>query len=227
MGEPTLHPSLPKFIFRAKEKGFQPILTTNGSLLKDKGDLLLENIPYKISISLHAPDANPTFADENYLRSCIDFAKSAADKGCIIALRLWNLGTDADNTNILNELHSKFSGDWVPIRGGASYRLAHLIFLEWGDYFDWPDMSATEIGVNDDIFCYALRDHMGVLVDGTCVPCCLDADGLLSLGNLFDSELEEILSSERAKKIYDGFTKRRACEELCRKCGFARRFSKK
>ena len=63
--------------------------------------------------------------------------------------------------------------------------------------------------------------------DGTVVPCCLDADGNLALGNLFESDLESILSSERARNIYDGFTRRRACEELCRKCGYAKRFSNK
>ena len=227
MGEPTLHPLLPEFVRRAKEKGFLPMLTTNGSLLAEKGPELIDNLPYKISISLHAPDANPAFSDENYLRSCIRFAKLASDKGCIIALRLWNLKTDADNTKILNELHSEFSGVWEPIRGGTSYKLDKLIYLEWGEHFDWPDLSAAEIGKNEEIFCYALRDHIGVLADGSCVPCCLDADGILSLGNLFESTFDEIITSERAKRIYNGFSNRRACEELCRKCGFARRFKKK
>ena len=226
MGEPTLHPELSKFIKIAKNKGFLPILTTNGSLLYKVGDTLLNNLPYKISISLHAPEANPQFADPNYLNRCISFAKNAAEKGCIIALRLWNLGTDSDNTEILNRLHSEFSGDWKKLRGGMSYRLSHKVFLEWGKRFAWPDLNAEEADPDADIFCYGLRDQIGIHVDGTCVPCCLDSDGVLALGNLFDSELDEILSSERAKKIYDGFTSRRASEEFCRKCGYAKRFSK-
>ena len=226
MGEPTLHPSLPKFIDMAKEKGFSPIITTNGSLLGEKGELILEHVPHKVNISLHAPEANPKFADDKYLANCIDFAKKASEKGCIIALRLWNLGTDCDNSPILERLHAAFPGDWVEIRGGSSQRLATRIFLEWGEHFDWPDLSAAECDRDCDMFCYGLRDQIGVLSDGTCVPCCLDADGVLSLGNLFESSIDEILSSSRAVAIYDGFTRRRAVEELCRKCGYARRFSK-
>ena len=33
MGEPMLHPLLPRFIETARKKGFVPVLTTNGTLL--------------------------------------------------------------------------------------------------------------------------------------------------------------------------------------------------
>ena len=210
----------------AKNKGFLPAITTNGSLLSKKGDELLKNLPHKISISLHAPEANEAFSDEGYLKSCINFAKEASKKGCIVALRLWNLGSGADNSSILDFLHREFSGEWVDIRGGSSHRLADMIFLEWGKRFEWPDPSLPECDTDCDIFCYGLRDQIGILCDGTVVPCCLDADANLSLGNLFNSDLDEILSSDKAKNIYNGFTRRRAVESLCRKCGYAKRFSK-
>ena len=226
MGEPTLHPLLPTFIRKAREKGFLPMITTNGSLLARCGSALLEDLPYKISISLHAPEANPAFSGEGYLDSCIDFAKNAAARGCIVALRLWNLGSDADNSSILERLHAEFPGEWGDVRGGSSPRLSDKLFLEWGERFDWPDTSAPESDPDSKIFCYGLRDQIGILVDGTVVPCCLDADGALALGNLFEGELDEILTSPRAKAIYDGFSRHRAAEELCRRCGYARRFSK-
>lgn len=227
MGEPTLHPLLPRFIERSKEKGFLPILTTNGSLLSQKGADLLESIPYKVSISLHAPEANEGFEDEGYLTSCIEFAKKAAERECIVALRLWNLGSDADNSHILARLHEEFPGEWAPVRRGNGERMAHKIFLEWGDRFKWPDEADGEQRREDGVFCYALRDQAGVLADGTIVPCCLDADGCISLGNLFESELDEILESARARAIYDGFSRRVAVEELCKTCGFVKRFDKK
>ena len=226
MGEPTLHPSLKEFINIAWEKGFCPTITTNGSTLCQKGDELIESLPYKISISLHAPEANEAFADEKYFECCIDFAKRAADSGCIIALRLWNLGTDADNSDILKKLHASFPDEWEQLRGRNSMRLASKIFLEFAERFDWPDQTAPESDSECDAFCYGLRDQIGVLVDGTVVPCCLDADGALALGDLFEQELDDILASPRARAIYDGFTARRAAESLCRKCGYAKRFSK-
>jgi radical SAM protein with 4Fe4S-binding SPASM domain len=226
MGEPTLHPLLPKFIENAKKKGFLPMITTNGSLLGEKGGELLEHLPYKISISLHAPEANPAFSADGYLDSAIAFAKDAAARGCIVALRLWNLGSDADNSQILARLHKEFTNEWGDVRGGSSQRLAPKLFLEWGERFDWPDANAPEVDPDTEIFCYGLRDQIGVLCDGEVVPCCLDAEGALALGNLFDSELDDILNSPRAKAIYDGFSRHRATEELCRKCGYAKRFTK-
>ena len=227
MGEPLLHPSLPYFIHRAWEKGFLPHLTTNGSLLGKHGDALLAHPPYKISISLHAPAANAAFAHSSYLADCIEFSKKAAKRGAITVLRLWNIGGEgeAENDAILAVLHEHFKGEWQSSHR-QSLRLADKIFLEWGEHFDWPDPEAPEAPLDTDAFCYGLRDQIGVLVDGTVVPCCLDADGNLALGNLFESPLAEILASPRARAIYDGFSNRRACEQLCRRCGYARRFSK-
>lgn len=226
MGEPTLHKNLPEFIGLAKEKGFLTAITTNGSTLADKGDILVSAEPYKVSISLHAPEANPQFSDKSYLKTCVMFARRMAERGTYVALRLWNLGSGVDNTEILEFLHNEFPSEWTAIRRGNSQRIADRIFLEWGEYFDWPDPMADEAPKDADLFCYGLREQIGILVDGTVVPCCLDADGNIPLGNIYEMGLDEILSSPRARAIYDGFSRRLAVESLCRKCGFAKRFSK-
>lgn len=228
LGEPLLHPSFPRFVRRAWEKGFYPILTTNGSLLAKCGQTVLENLPYKISISLHAPAANTAFADPAYFDTCIDFAKKAAEKGCITVLRLWNIGGEGEmeNEGILQKLHAAFPGEWPPSHRESVRLSRDRVFLEWGEHFDWPDPEAPAVPPDTEIFCHALRDHIGILCDGTVVPCCLDADGELALGNLFTQPLREIIGTERARAIYDGFTGHRAAEELCRRCGYARRFRK-
>ena len=117
-------------------------------------------------------------------------------------------------------MHSFFPTEWVRERLGT--RIAHRTYLEYGDKFDWPDLTAPE--GSQKIFCYGLRDQLGVLCDGTVVPCCLDHEGNLALGNLLNEDMETILNSPRAKAIYEGFSHREATEELCRKCGYARRF---
>jgi MoaA/NifB/PqqE/SkfB family radical SAM enzyme len=226
MGEPTLHPLLPKFVRRAREKGFLPIITTNGTLLARVGEALIAAAPYKVSISLHAPAANAAFADAAYLDNCISFARRAAEGGAYLALRLWNLGGDGEGENaaILSRLHAEFDGEWVNVRGGASQRIATRIFLEWGEHFDWPDLCAPASCADADAFCYGLRDQIGVLCDGTVVPCCLDSDGILALGNLLEEPLEKILHSPRATAMSEGFACRRATEPLCQHCGYAERF---
>ena len=100
-------------------------------------------------------------------------------------------------------------------------RLGQKVYLEYGKKFDWPDLSAPDGG--EQVFCYGLKDQIGVLWDGTVVPCCLDHEGDIPLGNLFEQELGEILDGPRAQAICRGFERGIAAEELCRKCGFARK----
>ena len=106
--------------------------------------------------------------------------------------------------------------------GPRGFRIRHKLHLEWGDRFEWPDVSCEE--GDSSVFCYGLSDHFGVLVDGTVIPCCLDREGVINLGNIHTESIESILSSDRAMAILDGFKNRCAKEELCRKCGYARRF---
>lgn len=226
LGEPLLHPLLPRFIAHARAAGFTPMLTTNGTLLRARWEELLASLPEKISISLHAPAANAAFADAGYLDDCLAFAKEASARGCTVALRLWNLGGEGarENDAILARIRAAFPAPWTAVRGGAGERLSSRVFLEWGEEFDWPDLAAPR--AEGPFFCYGLRDQIGILADGTVVPCCLDAEGTVALGNLHFSSLDEILSGERARAIYDGFSRREATEELCRRCGYARRFCK-
>ena len=222
MGEPLCHPQLESFLRIAAEAGFKVILTTNGTLLKKQKEILLNAQGlHKVNISLHAFEANDLDVPfEEYLHRCFSFGQSAEGKKLIV-YRLWNQGGENErNHSILDAMHRAFPGEWVKVRHGL--RIGDRIFLEYGDKFDWPDLNADDGG--ESVFCYGLRDQIGVLCDGTVVPCCLDHDGDIPLGNLFETSLEEILETRRAKAIYDGFRKRTACEELCRKCGYARRF---
>ena len=222
MGEPLLHPKLGRFLELAGEMGFRVILTTNGTLLARQLDTLMSAPAlHKINISLHAFEANDLSVPFSvYLDNCFRFGKAMEDRK-IVVYRLWNQGgADAKNAEILKTMKEFFPEPWEDTRRGI--RIGNKIFLEYGDKFDWPDLSAPE--GSDRVFCYGLRDQLGILCDGTVVPCCLDHEGDLALGNLHSQSMEEILSSPRAKAIHDGFSSRTAAEELCRRCGYARRF---
>ena len=222
MGEPLCHPRLGTFLELAHCHGFRVILTTNGTLLSKKQALLLSSPGlHKVNISLHAFEANDLSVPfKDYLRDCFEFGKAAEGK-VLISYRLWNNhGQDQKNCEILETLEQYFPKPWVTERHGI--RIGGRVYLEHGDKFDWPDLSAPDGGTG--VFCHGLRDQIGVLCDGTVVPCCLDHEGDLALGNLFDRSMDEILESDRAKAIYEGFSRRQAAEELCRKCGYARRF---
>ena len=194
MGEPLSHPQLAELLALAAARERKVCITTNGTLLARQTKTLEE---------------------------VWSFAARAAAQGVIVALRLWNEGgAETRNGAIKAFLHEKCPGEWPEPRGG-SFRLRGNLYLERAKKFDWPDLNAQERGAQ---FCYGLRDQLGVLADGTAVPCCLDHEGDIALGNLFTQPLSEILQSERACALREGFSRRRPSEELCRRCGFAARF---
>lgn len=222
MGEPLCHPLLADFLEIAGRHGFRVILTTNGTLLKRTQEVLLAAPAlHKINISLHAFEANDLAVPfETYLEDCLAFGKAVAGEK-IVVYRLWNQGgADELNGEILRKMEAAFPQPWAEERTGV--RISSKTYVEHGDKFDWPDLSAPE--GDGPLFCYGLRDQIGVLCDGTVVPCCLDHEGDIALGNLFTEELEVILSTPRAQAIYNGFSGREAVEPLCRRCGYARRF---
>ena len=223
MGEPLLHPELGAFLAHAGDLGFKVILTTNGTLLPAREELLLSAPAlHKVNISLQSFEANDRGELSPYLSACAGFAEKANDAGKLCALRLWNQnGLDSLNGEIEVLLVRHFPKPWPESR--RSRKLAERVYLEPGERFDWPDLTAEDRG--EPCFCYGLRDQVGVLVDGTVVPCCLDHEGDIPLGNLFEHELDDVMSTEKARVIYTGFSQRKALEPLCRRCGYARKFT--
>ena len=225
MGEPLLHPELGELLGIAAEEGFRACLTTNGTLLEEKTDLLLAAPAlHKLSVSLHSAEGNGLEKLGDYLAGVWESALALSGAGVICALRLWNIGgAEERNGEIYAFLREKLGVHplELPRPRQGSWRLGERLYLEQAEKFDWPDLSAAETGAR---FCLGLRDQAAVLCDGTVVPCCLDHEGDVPLGNLLEQELEEILASPRARAVYEGFSQGKPSEELCRRCGFAARF---
>lgn len=218
MGEPLLHPLLPQFITIARAKGFIPVLTTNGTLLS-QGYSVIDALPHKIQISLHSHEGNSREDACEYINEVMKFSLEAAARGIVVVLRFWNEGgSESNNDNLIQLISQYVPQPWTQRYDG--WRLKENLYIEYDKIFEWPDSERDEYACNES-FCYALRNQIGVLVDGSVVPCCLDHAGEINLGNLFEKELDEILSSPRARAIYDGFTRHAAVEPLCRRCGYA------
>lgn len=222
MGEPLLHPELCHFIDYASERGFKCAITTNGTLLDKMGEALLASKVYKVNISLHSFEDGSNEEHLAYVNSCLDFAGRASAGGILTVLRLWNRGFDKGrNISVLEMAKEKFpDGEWKFSDRGA--RIRHKLHVEYGERFEWPDLNSRDLG--DEVFCYGLGDHFGILCDGTVTPCCLDCEGDIALGNIFTDDISDILLSDRACEMKEGFSRRHATEALCRRCGYARRF---
>ena len=228
LGEPLLHPQLAEILASAGELGFRVCLVTNGTLLAQRLDTLLAAPAlHKLSVSLHSFEANDApMPLETYLAAVWDGCARLAERGVLCALRLWNEGgLEEKNAEILRYLERRCGrriAD-IPADRRRNRTLRPNLFLEHAEKFDWPAPGAPLRRVE---FCHGLRRQLAVLCDGTVVPCCLDGEGELALGNLFRQELEDILRGERATAIHAGFDARRPAEALCRRCGYAERFTR-
>ena len=217
MGEPMLHPLLPDFIRMAREKGFKTVLTSNGTL-PVKAMRLLSSLPHKVQLSLHSHESNGKGILAEYIDKVMQFAIPAAEQGTCIVLRLWNQGgRESENEQVMQLLEKYVQKPWHERPDG--YRLCDNLYLEFDRKFRWPEVEPPfNSPERPEVFCKALHKQIGVLSDGSLVPCCMDHNGDIILGNLFIQSLDEILESPRAKAMIEGFRHHKATEQLCRNC---------
>ena len=233
MGEPLLHPEIGGFLNRCADFGYRVNLVTNGSLLAQRGDALLGKPALRqLSISLHSlPEQSVHGSLDAYFEAVLRFIRNAkSQSGLATSLRMWNLDGGADpsfQTAVLRKIAAAFSLPEIRLDALSQknpIELAKNVYLNPAPRFEWPTLINKDCG--DSGFCLGLRDQIAILVDGTVVPCCLDHAGTISLGNVTEKPIREILAGDRAKRIRDGFAAGRVEEELCRKCSFRQRFSR-
>lgn len=234
-GEPLLHPDLEKFLDLSFDKGFKVNITSNGTLInRVKDKMLFKPALRQVNFSLHSFQSKDGCNNElEYINNILLFTREAREKSeVIISLRLWNLERDnavnletKRNRDILEIIEKEFNLNYkiqeevTPQRG---MKIADKVYLNQDYEFTWPDLKEEED--NSVGFCYGLRDQVAILVDGTVVPCCLDGEGIINLGNIKTVDFSKLIESDRAKDIFNGFSRRVAVEELCRKCGYRKKF---
>lgn len=236
LGEPTMHPELKDYLQISADYGLKVNLTTNGTLMPKVQDVLIKSSALRqVNISLHSFEGNDAqMSMENYLKGITDFINTAHSQSNIIcSLRLWNIdsqelkGKNQLNRDIISLLEENLELD-INIREALQERngimLKRNVYLNMAQKFEWPNKE--RVLDDQETFCYGLRDQIGILVDGTVVPCCLDSEGHIALGNIFEKPLEEIITSERSQRLYQGFSNRRAVEKLCQSCSYAKRYNK-
>ena len=207
LGEPLLHPKINELIDYASNK-FNINITTNGYLIKR----INNNKIRQLNISLHSYDEKSNISIEEYLDNI--FTTIDLLKDTYISLRLWvkNKYHNYMIDYINNKYNLKIDYNVV------NFKVNNHIFINNFHEFIWPDLNNNFYSEKGR--CYAIRDHIGILVDGTIVPCCLDSNGEINLGNIYNDSIESVLNSDRVHKMKLGFQCGRKVEELCKHCCF-------
>ena len=228
LGEPLLHPDLGSLLERAHGHGKLVNLVTNGTLIGDVGGRLIAKPALRqVTFSMHSLTANSGHAVQDYFGHILDFTRNAQEDH-FICYRMWPHDESADPEaydGLLACIERAFDLPFSiagKLKTTSAIPLDKNVFLNQSRHFDWPDKNGLDL--SDQGFCLGLREQFAVLVDGTVVPCCLDRNADMALGNIFKQPIEEILGSMRAKRIVEGFSERRVVEDLCKKCGYRKRF---
>ena len=226
MGEPLLHPDIEKIIFFAQEEGIRINLTTNATLVSKYQHLLLNQAIRRINFSVHGIKVNYSKEDQQrILHEVIEFTKIAQEKrdDLIIIYRLWNIDNES-NRILLDQIEQEFNVKLEEETKKISTKIKNNAYVHYDESFDWPDPK-DEIR-SERGYCHGLTTHIGILVDGTVVPCCLDNDGNIPLGNITEQKIAGVLAGSRAMAIKKGFQDRKLIEDLCKKCTYIKRLER-
>ena len=230
MGDPLVVSNLNEYLDIAKEKDIKVIITTTGYFL-DKFDdnILLHDAIRQINFSLNSFNKNDLSKSlDQYLKPLIEFAQKKVEinTNSFINFRLWNIDKQSSeerfNKEVLKYFQEVYNIDLDLKKGKDSLRLDNKVLINFDTYFEWPSLKNKHFSHG---YCYGLSKQIAILADGTVVPCCLDAEGVIDLGNIFKNTIKEVLNSKRVQEIINGFKEKKAVEELCQKCSYKVRFN--
>ena len=234
VGDPLTQSNLQDYLDIIHRYGLKAMLTTSGYFLKKHSyDTLFHPCVKQINISLNSFNKNDTsLTFEQYITPVLNLCheKLKRKEELFINLRVWNLDELMSERSFNDMLFGKLSLafdtslklDTIYNERPKSIRVASKVLVHFDNYFEWPSLKNKNYG---DGTCQGLESHIAILASGKVVPCCLDCDGIIELGDLHESSLEMILSAKRTVTMIEGFKEGKAVEELCQKCSYKDRFN--
>lgn len=220
-GEPLLHPKLKEILDLCEKYHKKVNITTNATLIKEKESILNHSAIRQINLSVHSENKKV-----NYLEEIFEVVDKLKDKN--IVYRFWTM----EDNNLSKEFielvekiinHYQLSPEIVEkLKTENNIKINSHTYVNKANEFIWPDINNDYN--KEDGYCYALKDQLAILVDGTIVPCCLDSNGVINLGNIYQNNLLEVINSSRYQKMRMGFCNRKVTEELCKHCSYKERF---
>ncbi|MCK9225633.1 MAG: SPASM domain-containing protein [Candidatus Muirbacterium halophilum] len=230
LGEPLFVDDLANYLDISKKYGLKVIITTNGTLVDEKFDVLLHDSICLINISVTSVIPNNIDINSYFDKIFLFMEKYHKIRPKLyFNLRLWNYNNSEKNETInqqfidlVNNRLNIILPNYIQLNGRKSVKVNDYIYLNYDNMFEFPD--ANSIKVSDNGRCHGLDTHFGILADGTVIPCCLDYSATIALGNIKNNTIDDILNSERSKNILCGFKKGKLVENTCKKCDFIKRF---
>ena len=229
-GDPLTLSNLKAYLDIIDRYEMKALLTTSGYFIqKHPYNTLFHPAIKQINISLNAFNKNDTRVSfEQYMRAILElcYEKLRRKEESFINLRIWNLDEAMSerefNLQLFNKLSLAFDIELTTPKNKKAIRLDYKILLHFDNYFEWPSLNNPIYGHGT---CQGLSSHIAILASGEVVPCCLDGEGVMGLGSLYQYSLKEILHLDRANQMREGFREGQCSEELCLRCSYKDRFN--
>lgn len=212
LGEPLLHPCVNEFIAYAAKNNLFVNITTNGYLInkiKDNSDI------HRLNVSLHSYSDNANLLLDEYLDNVFKVIDKLRNK-TFCAVRLWVNNKNTDKT--LAYINKRYNTKIVEIHDDMKVKITNNLIIDTNHEFIWPSLNNqyySEVGT-----CRGLLDHLGILSNGTIIPCCLDSEGIINLGNIYQDSLDDVYNKPMVKEMICGFRNHKKVHELCKHCYF-------
>lgn len=219
-GEPLLHSHLDEILNICDDNKINVRLTTNGTLLNTKKEILLKHNFKQINVSLHSENNNPNYFDDVF-NTCDELSNNTT-----IIYRIWTLPNKL-STKIVDKIknHYHLSTNIVDkIMTEKNIKISNNIYIDKDYEFDWPKITNKKGDIGT---CLGTKTHIAILSNGNITPCCLDSDGIIKLGNIFNDNLSDVINSKLFKEINIGFKNNKIVCDLCKSCSYRNRFDKK
>lgn len=227
-GEPLLHPELEEILKIIDKYNLKVNITTNGTLIKQNTDIIRHSKGIRqINFSIHSITQNEKL-NKDYLQDIFNSVELIND--VIVSYRLWNISNlyeNEINSEILKCIEDYYNINNIKelLKQNVFLKIKDNLFINQDIEFKWPNINAEEI--IEQGRCLALKEQIAILVDGTVVPCCLDNNGDIPLGNILETDMNEILNSTIAQDIKKNFENKVITCKLCKTCGFLKNLERK
>jgi MoaA/NifB/PqqE/SkfB family radical SAM enzyme len=225
LGDPLTVSNLQEYLDILHQYKIKAHITTSGLHINKNSLLLSTHQAIKqINFSLNSYNGlKKSLKLGLYLNEIFDFCDIVSKRDDrFVNLRLWNGGGgDADSHFFVHIQKMIYDRYGVKIINQKRVRVASRLIFDFDQYFDWPSLLSP---VQQNSFCHGLIDQIAILSSGRVVPCCLDCNGIIDLGNIYESDIKTILDSKLVSDMVVGFKKSVPTEELCQRCSYRLRF---